>query len=73
MAVTVRSWASMTPATNCWPPIRALAAGRGGVVAVAVVSVRVVRAAAGVRDLDAVRVLRGVTDAYVSAARALLK
>jgi hypothetical protein len=35
-----------------------LASGRGDVVAVAVVSVRVVRAAAGLRDFEAVRVLR---------------
>jgi hypothetical protein len=58
MAATLFSWASMTPATNCWPPFRALASGRGVVVAVAVVSVRVVRAAAGLRDFEAVRVLR---------------
>jgi hypothetical protein len=62
MAATVFSWASITPATNCWPPLSAFASGRGvsvaGVLAVAVRSLRVVRAAAGLRDFDALRVLR---------------
>ena len=54
MAVTDFSWASMTPATNCWPPFSAFACARGVVVAVAV---RAVRAAAGLRlrDFEAVR------------------
>ena len=54
MAVTDFSWASMTPATNCWPPLITFACAGGVAVAVAV---RAVRAAAGLRlrDFEAVR------------------
>src|SRR3954447_21181163 len=54
MAVTDFSWASMTPATNCWPPFSTFACASGVAVAVAV---RAVRAAAGLRlrDFEVVR------------------
>src|SRR3954452_23264402 len=57
MAVTDFSWASMTPATNCWTPFSTFACASGVAVAVAVRAVRAVRAAAGLRlrDFEVVR------------------